>query len=159
MESAWDPHQPITDMKDTDSCIKACNKLLRGELSAIETYNQALEKFPDSPERPTLRSILGDHEDSADQLREHIFAMGGAPDASSGAWGAFATAVEGTAKLLGDSAALQALIEGEEHGRNEYEDALDDPDLMDEAKTAIRESLLSRQIEHVEILENLRRAA
>jgi hypothetical protein len=30
---------------------------------------------------------------------------------------------------------------------------------MDEAKTAIRESLLSRQIEHVEILENLRRAA
>ena len=146
-------------MNDTESCIKACNELLRGELSAIETYNQALEKFSDSPKKDTLRDILGDHEESADQLREHIFAMGGAPDSSSGPWGAFATAVEGTAKLLGESAALQALIEGEEHGKNEYEEALDDTDLMEETKATIRESLLARQIIHIEILENLRAAA
>ena len=29
----------------TDKCIEACNSLLRGEISAIETYNQAIEKF------------------------------------------------------------------------------------------------------------------
>jgi bacterioferritin (cytochrome b1) len=151
------PH-PITPMKSTESCIKACNKLLRGEISAIETYNQALEKFSGSSPGEALRSILGDHEDSADQLREHIFAMGGVPDASSGVWGRFATAVEGAAGLIGGTSALQALIGGEEHGRDEYEEALEDPELMEEAKAAIRASLLPRQIEHVSILEDLRAA-
>jgi bacterioferritin (cytochrome b1) len=146
-------------MNDTELWINTCNNLLSGELSAIETYHQALDQFADSPDRAILWNILEDHEDNADQLREQILAMGGLPDENSGAWGAFATAVEGSAGLLVNSAALLALIEGEEHGRNEYEAALDDPDVSEEAKSTIGELLLSRQIEHITVLNNLRVAA
>src|SRR5687768_9850261 len=98
-------------MTNTDTCIKACNRLLRGELSAIETYNQALEKFSGSPETSTLERIRAEHEKNAAVLRDHIIEMGGTPDSDSGAWGSFAQAVEGTAKMLGESAALKALVE------------------------------------------------
>lgn len=145
-------------MKDIDSCITACNKLLRGEISAIETYHQALEKFAGDPESVPLEQILSEHEESADALREHLSQMGAAPDMDSRAWGGFAQAVEGTAKLLGESAALMALIEGEEHGISEYEQALDDPGVMEEAKADIRDILLPRLFDHVAILEQLRAA-
>ncbi len=142
-------------MNTSEACIETCNKLLRGELSAIQTYGQALEKFAESPESITLREILADHQDSAFALRDHVLELGGVPAADSGAWGSFAKAVEGTAKLLGDSAALQALREGEKHGINEYEDALESPDVMEEAKNTIRDTLLPRQIEHLSRLDTL----
>ncbi|MES2657986.1 MAG: DUF2383 domain-containing protein [Verrucomicrobiota bacterium] len=143
-------------MNDTDSCIFVCNKLLRGELSAIETYSQALEKFDREPENATLEQIRLEHEENAELLREHLSQMGAVPDTDSGAWGSFAKAVEGTAKLLGESAALAALIEGEQHGIREYEEALDDPGVMEEAKTSIRETLLPCLSDHVTTLELLR---
>lgn len=143
-------------MNDTDSCIKACNKLLRGELSAIETYSQAMEKFASDPENAMLEQIRLEHGENAEVLREHLSEMGAVPDADSGAWGSFAKAIEGTAKLLGESAALTALIEGEQHGIREYEEALDNPGVMEEAKTIIRGVLLPCQFDHVATLELLR---
>src|SRR5215217_5476486 len=117
-------------MNHNDSCIKVCNSLLRGELSAIQTYDQALEKFSGSSETSTLERIHAEHEESAQILRDHIADMGGTPDSDSGAWGSFAQAVEATAKLLGESAALKALIEGEQHGIKEYEQALENDEVM-----------------------------
>jgi len=144
-------------MNDSDSCIKVCNQLLRGELSAIETYLQAIEEFKDSPaEIEALEQILMDHENSAESLRDHLDEMGAIPDTDSGAWGAFAKAVEGTATLLGESAALMALKEGEEHGIREYEEALDNLDVMEDAKATIREQLLPRLMSHLPKLESLR---
>ncbi|MES2923125.1 MAG: DUF2383 domain-containing protein [Verrucomicrobiota bacterium] len=145
-------------MNTTESCIAACNKLLRGELSAVETYEQALEKFSSSPESRILEQIMDDHEDSALILRDHLSDMGGTPDSDSGAWGSFAKAVEGTAKLFGESAALQALREGEEHGISEYEEALNDNEVMEEIKGAIRGTLLPRLLAHLEALDGLRPA-
>ncbi len=142
-------------MSDSQSCIQACNKLLRGELSAIETYQQALEKFSGAPEEPLLSKILDDHQKNADALRDHLSEMGGVPDNDSGAWGIFAKAVEGAAKLLGESTALAALKEGEEHGIYEYEDALSSKDVMDEMKTTIRGTLLPRLQKHITTLEGL----
>lgn len=143
---------------NTPSCIDACNKLLRGELSAVETYNQAIEKFSGSTEGPILVELRSEHEQSVRELSEHVSAMGGTPDSESGPWGTFAAAVEGTAKMLGESAALTALIEGEKHGINEYQDALGDPEVMEEAKTSIRDHLLPRLLDHVTVLEGLRAA-
>jgi hypothetical protein len=143
---------------NTQSCLDACNKLLRGELSAVETYNQAIEKFSGSPEGPILAGLRGEHQQSVRELSGHVSAMGGTPDSTSGPWGAFAAAVEGTAKMLGESAALTALIEGEKHGINEYEEALGDPEVMEEAKTSIRDHLLPRLLDHVVVLEGLRAA-
>jgi len=52
------------------------NKLLRGELSAIETYQQALEKeradFGQETEFQQLSSILRDHQQAADRLKTEI---------------------------------------------------------------------------------------
>jgi len=142
-------------MNNSESCIRACNKLLRGEISAIETYQQALGKFSGAPEEPLLSKILDDHQKNADALREHLAEMGGVPDKESGAWGTFAAAVEAMAKLFGDATALEALKQGEEHGINEYEDALNNKDVMDEMKTTIRGTLLPRLQKHIASLETL----
>lgn len=145
-------------MTNNGNFIKTCNSLLRGELSAVETYSQALEKFPGSPGAEALQRIRSDHEESAQVLRNHIAEMGGTPATDSGAWGSFAQAVEGTAKILGESAALKALIEGEQHGINEYENALEDEGVMTDAKDSIREALLPSLFDHVAKLETLRAA-
>ncbi|HWB01528.1 MAG TPA: DUF2383 domain-containing protein [Verrucomicrobiales bacterium] len=139
-----------------DSCINACNSLLRGELSAVDTYGQAIETFTTGAERAVLERIRSDHAQSARKLREHILSMGGEPSAGSGAWGAFAKAVEGTAKMMGKSAALKALEEGEQHGMKEYEDALESDGVMDEIKTTIRGELLPRLMEHLTALGRLK---
>jgi rubrerythrin len=142
---------------NTEACIDACNQLLRGELSAIETYGQALEKFTDSGDLITLGRLRETHIRHAETLRRHVVSMGGTPSGDSGAWGAFAQAIEGTAKLLGESPALQALVAGEEHGADEYEEALQDDDVMGEIKSAIQSELLPDQRQNVQTLKQLQR--
>jgi uncharacterized protein (TIGR02284 family) len=145
-------------MNATHECIDVCNSLLRGELSAIETYSQALAKFVDDPARSALEDIRFDHEASASRLRDHILEMDAEPSTDSGAWGEFAKAVEGTAKILGETAALEALERGENHGIDEYEKALRNPDVMDEIKTVIRTRLLPVLTEHIATLKRLKKA-
>ncbi len=140
----------------TDECIDACNKLLRGELAAIETYTQAIEKFDTEVERTALEAIRADHQYSADELRRHLVDMGATPDEDSGAWGNFATALEGSAKLLGESPALAVLEQGEKHGISEYEEALANPRVMAEIKEVIRARLLPALDEHIATLSRLR---
>ena len=143
-------------MNATHECIDVCNSLLRGELSAIETYNQALAKFDAEPGRTALENIRFDHEASASRLRDHLAEMGAEAATDSGAWGEFAKAVEGTAKVLGESPALKALEKGEEHGIDEYEEAIRNPGVMDEIKTVIRSRLLPPLSEHIAVLRNMR---
>jgi uncharacterized protein (TIGR02284 family) len=140
----------------TEHCIDVCNSLLRGEISAIETYTQAIEKFRDDPEAAFLEGFRRDHIDSANRLRENVRDMGGEPSNDSGVWGTWAKAVEGTAKVLGDSAALKVLQEGEEHGRKEYEAALENDDVLPTCKEMIRVELLPRQLSHIARLRGLR---
>ena len=143
-------------MNATDECIEVCNSLLRGELSAIETYTQAIAKFDTDPERSALLGIRDDHERSANRLRDHLADMGATPATDSGAWGSFAKAVEGSAKVLGESPALAALEQGEEHGIDEYENALRNAGVMEEIKTVIRGDLLPALSEHIAALGRLR---
>ena len=101
------------------------NKCLRGELSAMETYRQALDKAREDDDFATevqhLSRILEDHRNAASQLRRAIQQLGGTPSEDSGAWGTWSKAVMGTAKLFGDTAALKALKEGEESGLKDYQ--------------------------------------
>jgi len=131
------------------------NSLLRGEMSAIETYRQAIDKLGDSKlGADELHTLLRDHRDAADSLWHHVEKHGGQPSEGSGAWGTFAQAVEGTAKLFGNAAALKALKEGEEHGLKEYEDALKDSDLASDCQALARD-LMSRQRQHIGTLDRL----
>lgn len=121
----------------------------------METYNQAIEKFGTEPEFTALQSIKTDHIEAVGTLRQHVLEMGGTPADGSGAWGTFAKAVEGGAKLLGESPALSTLIAGEEHGISEYEDALKDDNVMEEIKHPIRSRLLPALQVHIDALKRL----
>src|SRR5688572_22463284 len=100
------------------------NSLLRGEISAVETYQQALDKLGDTKGAAELRRIHVEHRDAANSLRKEIRQHGKEPEPHASAWRAFAKAVEGTAKLFGNDAAMKALKEGEELGVKDYEKAL-----------------------------------
>src|SRR4051794_9547667 len=102
------------------------NRLIRGELSAVETYRQALDKMKDAPEATELHALMVEHRSAVQALREHVIQHGGTPATGSGPWGTWAKFVEGAAQLFGNAAALKALKEGEEHGIHEYETFLED---------------------------------
>jgi uncharacterized protein (TIGR02284 family) len=134
------------------------NRLLRGELSACETYQQAMSKAGADPGVAELRRIHEEHRDAANTLRKHIHEHGDKPDQGSGAWGAFAKAVEGTAKVFGNAAAFKALKEGEEHGIKDYEAALKEGVLPPECKELIQSRLLPQTRSHVPVLDKLIKA-
>lgn len=142
-------------MSDTDHCIKVCNSLLRGELSAVETYDKAISKFSTEPVVAELQRIRNEHSESVARLQQNVREMGGTPDSGSGAWGTFANAIQGTANLFGAGSAIESLQRGEETGRRDYQDALDDAGVMEHSKTIIRDELLPRVNRHIATLERL----
>jgi len=113
----------------TKSSIDKLNSFLRGEMSAVETYQMALDKLDRaSSARDELLVNLKSHQDRVLQLQEAIVAAGGTPAKGSGPWGAFAKVVEGAAKTLGDKTAVSALEEGEDHGLKDYKSDISDVD-------------------------------
>jgi uncharacterized protein (TIGR02284 family) len=108
-----------------EKVVDTLNSFLRGELSAVETYRQAMEKVTDASLRPTLEQNSESHQERAAKLRNRIAQLGGKPSEGSGPWGGFAKLVEGGAKAFGVKATLAALEEGEDHGLRMYKDDLD----------------------------------
>ncbi|WP_020470057.1 DUF2383 domain-containing protein [Zavarzinella formosa] len=150
----------MENVVETNRTAKICdteamNSLLRGELSAIETYDQALEKFKGQVASLELIKIRDQHRNSATTLRSQIASFGGKPSEGSGAWGTFAHAVTGAAKILGPETALAALRQGEEHGVNDYQSALENMAIAEECRMLIKITLLPRCKEHVTALEKL----
>ena len=108
-------------MADTNQkTVDTLNEFLRGEVSAVETYRQAIEKLSGSPHRTLLEEGRRSHELRVTKLQEQVRRAGGEPSQGSGAWGAFAKLVEGGAKVFGEAAAIAALEEGEDRGLKLY---------------------------------------
>jgi Domain of unknown function (DUF2383) len=103
-----------------EQTIDQLNSFLRGELSAVETYRQALGSVGGTPHRSTLELCARSHETRANLLREEVERRGGTPAGDSGAWGALVKAIEGTAGAFGERSAIMALEQGEDHGRDDY---------------------------------------
>ena len=128
----------------TKSSVEQLNSFLRGEISAVETYQLALEKIDHvSTTRDELLINLKSHQDRVMLLQDSIRTLGGEPDTKSGPWGAFAKIVERGAKAFGEKAAVAALEEGEDHGLKDYKADLDDLDF--EARSLIQDKLLPQQ--------------
>lgn len=149
----------MSNLPETSQCIDICNDLLRGELSAIETYSDAIDKYSDEPGVMILRTIRDEHIDSANRLRSNVKSMGGDPDPDSGAWGGVTNAIQTTANFFGEGSALASLKQGEEIGRSMYEKALGNPEALYECKEMIRTSLLPRVSSHILNLESLQKRA
>lgn len=139
------------DSDDLNSC-------LRGELAAIETYRQALDKarseYGTDPKFQQLTQMLRDHEQAATELQSLVRQCGGTPTTDSGAWGAWSNTVMGAARLFGDRAALKALKEGEESGIKQYQGLADDSETPSNARS-IATALIQRGREHVAQLDRM----
>lgn len=142
-----------------EHCIDVCNRLLRGERSAVETYQKAISKFSSKMPASELNRIYTEHANAVTLLEENVRSMGGQPDQEAGTWGAFANVVQGTANAFGAKAALESLQTGEKSGQRDYEMALKDDEVMPECKDMIRSSLLPFTSEHIATLEHLQKAA
>jgi hypothetical protein len=139
------------------SDIAHLNSFLRGEISAVETYSQAIEKLADEPSiHGKLADCRASHEQRARLLREEIARRGGEPAEGSGAWGSFAQLVEGGAKVFGKKAAIAALEEGEDHGRDDYRAELDE--LSPDVRRLVEAKLLPEQLRTHEVLSHLKHA-
>jgi len=135
--------------------VDAVNTLLRGEIAAVETYDQAMPKFDGLPEAEELRAIREEHQKAVAALRDQVRSFGGEPAEGSGTWGTFALAVTGAARVIGPQTVLGALKQGEEHGTQEYLDALDNPEIADECRFLIRAELLPKCHAHVATLARM----
>lgn len=127
--------------------------LIRGEMAAVKTYDTALEKVKDPKEVEKLKMIRKDHVTAVEKLKTFANKDVKEDTDSAGAWGAFATAYTGGARLFGDETALKALTQGEEHGVNEYKEALDDNAIKPELKQMIKTQFLPKQQEHIKTLK------
>lgn len=138
------------------SDINQLQSFLRGEISAVETYRSGLEKAEGPTVRKILQGNLDSHQTRVALLQGKIASLGGELPDGAGLWGTFAKAVEGGAKLFGESAAVAALEEGEDHGLSDYRDDL--KKLSPSMQTFVRTDLLPRQQATHDALSALKKA-
>lgn len=142
---------PQMNQNDVDQL----NSFLRGELAAVETYDQVLERIDDSRVKQPLWEARASHGRRADLLRERIAVLGGEPASSSGAWGGFAKLVQGGASLFGVAPAIAALEEGEDHGRNDYRADLSE--LSAETQDFVARNIIPEQLRTHDVVSTLKR--
>ena len=64
---------------EADKTVDALNGFLRGEISAVETYRQAIEKLGGSPTGAQLEDCRRSHEQRVAKLRDQVARLGGEP--------------------------------------------------------------------------------
>lgn len=133
--------------------IDQLNEFLRNELSAVETYEQCIEKVDDTEISQGLVLLKNSHQERVAKLTQRVQQLGGEPSSSAGAWGALTKLLEGGAKLFGEDSALSMLEEGEDKGRDDYQKHLDD--LLPENKAFIQGEILPEQKRSHDQLNNL----
>lgn len=148
---------PVSNRATTEEQANLFNKVLRGEISAVEGYKQVADKFENDPKIVVIQNILSDHVDTVEQLKRHINVKPNTaqPDKDSGIWGTFVSTFLATAKALGEGTTISALIEGEEHGLRQYQELMDTPTLSLDDKDLIRSKFLPRQESHIRRLREL----
>ena len=139
--------------------VPQLNSLLRGEISAAETYRMAIDRVASDSTASAglLREIQEEHGRAAQAMRDRIRELGGQAVDSSGAWGTWAKTVQATMNLFGDASSLKALKEGEEHGLKDYNDAM--PELDAASRQMVQNQLIPQQRRHIDLLDQLITAA
>jgi hypothetical protein len=83
------------------------------------------------------------HAERARLLADEVRRYGGEPSQGSGPWGTFAKLVESSAAAIGEKAAILALEEGEDHGRDDYRRDL--PELVPPVRQRIENDVIPEQ--------------
>ncbi|HEY9679312.1 MAG TPA: PA2169 family four-helix-bundle protein [Drouetiella sp.] len=129
-------------MQSAQHTADKLNGLLKGEISAVETYRQALEKVQDPSIVTELQCAHSCHSARVADITRKVQEFGGTPAEGSGAWGAFAKMMEGGAKMFGEKACIAVLEEGEDKGLSDYQKLLED---SDPAVQAAAQMLIAKQ--------------
>jgi hypothetical protein len=138
--------------------IKIIEKLLKNEISATETYQQALDKLKEETGlggSEALMPLFEDHKDAVASLEAMNARFEGEPVENSGAWGTWTKMILGAANLLGKETVLKVLLEGEKSGTDDYKTALEDTELLADIRTLIETKLLPAQHAHTATLARL----
>jgi hypothetical protein len=133
---------------------KALNGMLRAELAAVESYNQAIRNLPHPSVHAELEAIRDEHQSAACSLGRFVRERQDAPPANC-LWGYFTAAVTGMAALIGDFGLLAALKRGERFGESTYRSALGNPDLPDDVRHLVGSRLLPQCQGRLHRLERL----
>lgn len=144
-----------TEKKMDSMAPTQLDDLIRGEMAAVKSYTTVIGELDNSKEKTKLEKIRADHENAVSKLKTFASADVKEDTSSSGAWGAFASAWTAGAKLVGNKTALKALSQGEEHGIDEYKEALNDDKIKPELKQMIRTQFLPKQQEHLKTIKEL----
>jgi hypothetical protein len=131
------------------------NHLLQGEVSAVETYTQAMNRFDDLEVIGELQMVRDEHSRVVRALRDQIVEFGATPTPGTGDWSTFSLAGLDAVDEIGPATVLAVLCQGEEHAIREYEAALERSDLHPESQCLIRSKLLTGSRAHVEKLNAL----
>ncbi len=133
--------------------VEDLNALLKGELSAVETYNQALPKVENKEIASVLSDALASHEKRVEKLRDAIQNFGGTPEGDSGVWGSWAKVLSGGASVFGDDATVAALEQEEDAQSSDYEWRL--VRMHGDHRNLVKEELLPEQQRFRSMLSNL----
>jgi uncharacterized protein (TIGR02284 family) len=140
--------------QEMTTVLEQLNSFLRGEISAVETYRQALDSIADIRARTLLQQCNQSHQRRVDLLRTRIVELGGQPSEGSGSWGTVAKAAEGSATLFGERAAIDVLEEGEDHGLKEYRSHMEALD--EDARVFVAREILPAQVQTHGAVSNLK---
>jgi len=142
----------ISMSAEPERVVRILNSLLRSEISATESYTQAIPRFASDVE--VLREIAREHGQAVTELRAAIQSVGGTPDQSSGVFPALLPrVVNGPAQVFGEAAALKVLKDVEERGLDEYQDAIQR--LNGSGSSWISDTQIPAQIKHISSIDSL----
>ncbi len=138
-----------------ETSVNTLKSFLRGELAAIESYRQAIDKVDKPPNKSQLGSCLRSHEQRVSVLKQQIQSLGGEPVQSSGTWGTVGKVIASAAGMLSDKAAVGALEEGEDLVRDDYQRDLDKLDPS--SRQMVQEQLLPEQLQTHATMSSLKK--
>lgn len=157
MDNEIRPH-PHTGFKNVQfDEVDPLQKILRGEIAAVEAYTKAIHLLKSDAEKQRLLHFLTDHENAVMYWKGEIEHKMIQSEDDSGIWGDFVNAILSTAKFFGNSVALETLRVGEQHGLDQYKDMLKNPHVGNVHKTIIKERFIPEIESHMTSLLALKK--
>jgi hypothetical protein len=100
-------------IKMSNEFIEEFNSFLSGEISAVETYDLALQSVASEDTKQALIKCRDCHSARADKLRARVTELGGTPAAGAGVWGPLAAASQNGKNSETDAVSLLEQSEAE----------------------------------------------
>ena len=130
--------------------IDTLNELLKGELMAMEIYQETEDMQGDEQVMVMLQQFAEDHQEHARLLAERIRELGGSPVTGTGMAGAMAGLSSKINALRGPSHLLKQVYDGEDKGVHAYDDRSDELD--SESQDLVTE-IMSTDHDHLKLFK------